>query len=78
MKKTVGERSRFFYGALSVGRKKNVGGIGVDVSDVVWSGTGEEIRQMLARVCSSLIDLDISTSLRRLVGIVLYIYSLAK
>ena len=34
----------YFYGGLSVGRWENVGGIGVDVFDVVWRGTGEEIR----------------------------------
>ena len=39
--------------------------------DVIWRGTAEEFRQMLAQFCSSLIDLDISTSLRSLVEIVL-------
>ena len=54
-----------------MGRLENVGGIGVDVFDVVWSGTGEKIKYMLARFSSSLIDLDIRTKLRSLVGIVL-------
>ena len=34
----------YFYGGLSVGRWENVRGIGVDVFDVVWRGTGEQIR----------------------------------
>ena len=48
-----------------------MGGIGVDVIDVVWRGTDEKIKLMLAQFCSSLIDLRISTSLRSLGGIVL-------
>ena len=48
MKKTVpqnlGERSRSIFMVASVWKGENVGGIGVDVFDVVMRGTGEKIR----------------------------------